>query len=178
MAYSAEREWRKASKSCQKILLSYSKEYSAEAARLFTGAAEGFLRAAEMGQGALVPYYTGNLLDSIGVRVLKGSTIVAIRTMTEVTSQHATKPQHMRGVQGDIWGEFELEKRITRPSRRTSKGVVSQLMIGVPYAENVDIKDDYFDALRDLFEGRMTEAIAYLNQYKRYGVKAPIGLLQ
>ena len=170
-------DWRRASKAFQKELLSRSGEYSSEAARLFTGAAENYLTSVESYGRMAVPYYTGNLLDSIGVRVLKGNTIVAIRTMVDTTYvQHATKPQHMKGLY-PIWGELEINKRITRPSRRTNRGVVAQMMVGVPYAEEVDKTHNYFQTLRQMFETRMINGIAALGAYRSYGYKANLELL-
>ena len=158
-------DWRKASKSFQKALLSCPKEYNRVAADLMTAGIEIFLRNAEAAKWE-IPYYTGNLLDSIGARVLIGNRMVAYRTLVEVTyTQHAVEPQHMKGVY-PIWGELELMKRIQRPSRRTQRGVVSQLMVGVPYAEEVDRTHDFFDPLRDSFSYQMDKSLAVLNRLK------------
>lgn len=170
-------DWKKASKEFQKELLSRSGEYSTQAARIFTNAAENFLVSVESYGRMAVPYYTGNLLDSIGVRILNRNTIVAIRTMVDTTFvQHATKPQHMRGLY-PIWGEQEINKRITRPSRRTARGVVAQLMVGVPYAEEVDRTHNYFQSLQEMFESRMMAGMAALGAYKSYGYRPNLELL-
>ena len=120
---------------------------------------------ATAGDKGTVPYYTGNLLDSIGVRILKGNTLMQYRTMTEMTTKHATKPQSMGGVR-NIWGDEELMRRINRPSRRQGKGVVAQLMVGVPYAESVDQTHDYFGELKDRFVNGVSRDLERLRQRK------------
>lgn len=170
-------DWRKASKSFQKELLSHKGGYTREAERLFTTASEKYLQRIEPLGGIVIPYSTGNLLDSIGIRILRGNTLVGYRTMVETTYvQHATKPQHMKGIY-PIWGEVEIEKRIHRPSRRADKGVVAQLMVGVPYAEEVDKTHDYFEFLQHEFETSMIQAMAALATYKAFGVKTSSELL-
>lgn len=163
--------WHKASKSFQSKLLAAAKDYDGEAARIFTAAAENFLNSVNDFDELLVPIYTGNLIDSIGVRILVGNRIVAYRTMVETTfNQHATKPQHMPGLY-PIWGEQEIMERITRPSRRTNRGVVAQLMVGVPYAEEVDYTHYYFDNLSGYFTNKMKDASTALLRYRVTGNK-------
>lgn len=156
-------DWRKSSKSFQRELLSHAKDYNAAAAKVFTNASEDFLHRVNSYGDHVVPIYTGNLIDSIGVRILVGNRLSAFRTMVDTTyEQHAVKPQHMKGVY-PIWGEVEIMKRIMRPSRRTGRGVVAQMMVGVPYADEVDKTHDYFDELRELFETEIiyaTNAVA------------------
>ena len=112
-----------------------------------------------------IPYYTGNLLDSIGVRILQGNKLMKYRTMETEELLHATKPQHMNNLK-NIWGRIEIMKRINRPSRRTGKGLVSQMIVGVPYAQEVDWTHDYFPELRDKFVNTMNETIQVLNKQK------------
>lgn len=158
-------DWKRASISFQKALLGTAKEYNKVASNLLTAASEIFLTNTEASKWE-IPYYTGNLMDSIGVRILIGNRMVSYRTMVDTTYiQHATKPQHMRGLY-PIWGELELMKRIMRPSRRVSKGLVAQLMVGVPYAEEVDRKRDFFDPLSKTFAYQMDKSLAILHNLK------------
>lgn len=158
--------WKKASKSFQTELLSRAGEYTNLAASILAKASEGYLLSIEPLGGVTIPYYTGNLLDSVGVRILIGNRLADYRIMTETTYvQHATKPQHMAG-QYPIWGEVEIMRRILRSSRRTGKGVVAQLMVGVPYAEEVDRTHDYFDELKDAFVKQMRGSLQVLSYYK------------
>lgn len=164
-------DWKKASKSCQRELLSYKKEYTAAAARVFTQASEDFLHRVNAYGFHVVPIYTGNLIDSIGVRILYGNRLAAYRTMVDTTYvQHAVKPQHMKGVY-PIWGEVEIMQRIMRPSRRMDKGVAAQMMVGVPYAEEVDKTHDYFSTLQELFETEMIHAMSNIALEKALGAK-------
>ena len=165
-------DWRKASKSFQRELLKYKKEYTAAAARVFTQASEDFLQRVESYGYHVVPIYTGNLMDSIGVRILYGNRLAAYRTMVDTTYvQHATKPQHMKGTY-PIWGEVEIMKRIMRPSRRKNQGVAAQMMVGVPYADEVDKTHDYFSTLQDLFETEMIYAMSTIALERAFGIKA------
>lgn len=145
MANKKMADWRNASKSFQKELTLHGKAASKAAVPIVLKAAEDFLKSAETQPKSLVPYYTGNLMDSIGVRVLNGNHLAGYRTMVDTTTQHAMKPQRMKGVKGDIWGEVELMSRILRGSRRSGTGLAAQLMIGVPYAGNVGISEGRID---------------------------------
>lgn len=170
-------DWRKASKSFQIELLSHSKEYSDYAARALTAASENFLRKVDLFGNHIVPIYTGNLIDSIGVRILIGNRLVDYRTMVDTTYvQHATKPQHMKGLY-PIWGELEIMRRIMRPSRRAGRGVAAQLMVGVPYADEVDKTHDYFSALEDEFVSDMNSAMTAIETYKTWGYKTAFDIL-
>lgn len=178
MAIRNTQEWRRASRSFQVALKNIAPKVTKSAVVLLEGASEDFLTMAENLAHAVVPYYTGNLLDSIAVRILNGSTIVSYRTMVETTTQHALKPQRMRGVSGDIWGEVEAMKRISRPSGRTQKGLAAQMFVGVPYADNVGGETDengkfnaeYFDQLSDIFVRRVEKYISYLSRWPQMPV--------
>lgn len=142
----------------QVILTNASQKVSDFAVSVMASDSEQFLSDVGSTGGDLgsVPFYTGNLLDSIGVRVLKGNTIMKYHTMAEVTYKHAQKPQSMGKIK-DIWGDEEIMRRITRPSRRSGNGVVAQLMVGVPYAQEVDWTHDYFEDLKDRFVFSVTK---------------------
>jgi hypothetical protein len=160
--------WRKASKSFQMALFEAGKQVSNFAIIAMDTASGQFIRDIgydPKGATGSIPYYTGNLLDSIGVRILQGNTLMRYRTMETEELLHATKPQHMNN-QKDIWGRIEIMRRINRPSRRTGKGVVSQLIVGVPYAQEVDWTHDYFPELRDRFVNTMNETVQILNKQK------------
>lgn len=150
--------WRKASKSFQIALANASAQVSDYAVYVLDVDADLFLMDIGSTGGDLgsIPVYTGNLLDSIGVRVLKGNTLMKYRVMTESTYKHAQKPQSMGKIK-EIWGDEEIKRRITRPSRRVDKSVVAQLMVGVPYAQEVDWTHDYFESLKDRFVSYVTK---------------------
>ena len=160
-------EWRKASKAFSLALTNAASQVSDFAITIMAVDANDFLfnMGTIGGDYSMVPYFTGNLLDSIGVRILKGNTIVRSSTMTEITHKHATKPQTMKGVK-NIWGEEEIMRRINRPSSRMSKGIAAQLMVGVPYAESVDQKQGYFAELSDAFKNSVTKNLDMLKKRK------------
>jgi hypothetical protein len=178
MANKKMEDWRNASKSFQKELTLHGKAASKAAVPIVLKAAEDFLKSAETQPKSLVPYYTGNLMDSIGVRVLNGNHLAGYRTMVDTTTQHAMKPQRMKGVKGDIWGEVELMSRILRGSRRSGTGLAVQLMIGVPYATNVgfdsytleaagglEINREYSQELFGLFQSKIETYMKLLEKY-------------
>lgn len=177
MANKKMADWRRASKSFQKELQVHGKAATKAAIPVILKASEDFIKSAESQPKSLVPYYTGNLMDSIGVRVLNGSRLVEYRTMVDTTTQHAMKPQRMKGVKGDIWGEVELMSRILRGSRRAGTGLAVQMMIGVPYATNVGIDkyelevakssltSQYSDELFDLFRNKLETYMKLLEKY-------------
>ena len=162
-----EVEWRKASKAFSLALTNAASQVSDFAVGILAQDADEFLiDVGGTGGGmSMVPYYTGNMLDSVGVRILKGNTLMRYRTMTQVTYKHATEPQTMKGVK-NIWGEEEIMRRINRPSRRTSTGIAAQLIVGVPYAESVDQKQGYFQDLSDAFTIRMRSHLDLLKKRK------------
>ena len=176
-------DWRRASKSLQKELQLQAGKVSKAGELVMLKAAEDFLRDAESRPKILVPYYTGNLMDSIGVRLLNANRLIGYRTMVETTQQHAVKPQHMKGREGDIWGDVELMQRLLRPSRRSSTGLVGQMMVGVPYAGNVGGQDSeeggfeatYFQELSELFVRKME---LYLNMLEKYPKLSAVGDVQ
>ena len=157
--------WKKASKSFQKTLVEAGKRITEFAVVALDGANGEFIRdlGSEAGDKGLVPYFTGNLLDSIGARILSGNVLRSYRTMETEGMRHATKPQHMRETK-NIWGYIEVMKRITRPSRRQSKSVVSQLIVGVPYAQEVDWTHEYSPELRDKFYHKLDETLKVLEK--------------
>lgn len=157
--------WRKASKSFQIALANASQQVSDYAVSVLDIDADLFLMDIGSTGGELgsIPVYTGNLLDSIGVRVLKGNTLMKYRVMTESTYKHANKPQRMGNIR-NIWGDEEILKRITRPSRRYGNAVVAQMMVGVPYAQEVDWKDDYFGELQERFVDYITRHLDMLKK--------------
>ena len=159
--------WRKASKSFQEALFEAGRQISPVAITALDIAAGEFIWdvGSSAGDRGNVPYYTGNLLDSIGVRILEGNTIKSFRTIGGEGIRHATKPQHMNGIK-DIWGYLEIMRRINRPSRRAEKSIVAQLMVGVPYAQEVDWTHDYFSGLSDRFSSKMEQSLSVLKKYK------------
>ena len=147
--------WRKASKTLSKALSVAGEDYSDFAIGFMAFDARDFMVEVGAMNKSYFPVYTGNLHDSIGVRILRGNTIKRYVTMTEVLPKLAKKPQRM-GNRRNIWGDEEIMRVINRPSRRTSKGVAAQLMVGVPYAESVDQKTGYFEELYDVFANIIT----------------------
>ena len=157
--------WRKASKSLQKGLSVAGEDYSDFAIMFLLSDAQDFLLdIGGVGADSSVPIYTGNLRDSIGVRILKGNTIKGYVKMTDVSPKLAKRPQRMKGIK-NIWGEEEIIRVLNRPSRRTSKSVAAQLMVGVPYAESVDEEQGYFEELFDRFGLKMTN---HLNELRKH----------
>lgn len=152
--------WTKASKSFQVELRAAGKMISQTAIEKFDAASSDFLRdvGAQNGKEGEIPYYTGNLMDSIGVRILQGSVMKTYRMIyDEPGYEIAAEPQHMGNLK-NIWGYVEIFRRLNRPSRRIGQSVVAQMMVGVPYAQEVDWKREFMPYLKDKFVSRIERA--------------------
>ena len=163
--------WNTTARQFQEELRKSAKGFNRRAERLMVNATEGFLNSVDKSEESL-PYYTGNLHDSIAAYVSKSGRVIRACYMP----QEATKPQHVtkltatkkRKDNGDtrykeIWGYREAIKAV-RNSKPLSKGIGSTLIVAVPYAGAADeesSKPGYLDWLRETFnktlESRLPE---------------------
>lgn len=163
--------WNTTARQFQEELRKSAEGFNRRAERLMVNATEGFLNFVDKNEESL-PYYTGNLHDSIAAYVSKSGRVIRACYMP----QEATKPQHVtkltatkkRKDNGDtrykeIWGYREAIKAV-RNSKPLSKGIGSTLIVAVPYAGAADedsSKPGYLDWLRETFnktlESRLPE---------------------
>ena len=120
-----------------------------------------------------LPYYTGNLHDSIAAYVSRSGRIIRAHYMP----QEATKPQHVTKLSAtvssdslskNIWGYREAINAVRR-SRPLAKGIGSTLFVAVPYAGAADETSShpgYAEWLEETFGYEMDTAVKLLRFYK------------
>lgn len=124
--------------------------------RSYFGDSIKILNGSKFGGDALHPWYTGQLHDSVAIRIAEGNKTVAIRYMPQSASGG---PQHMSAADGMkvdniIGAEWAVRAaaNAARYSHFFSPGIQVQLVVGVPYAEKVNESGrhhGFFDALTD-----------------------------
>lgn len=107
------------------------------------------------------PWYSGNLHDSIATSVMEGNRIRAIRYMKPGATEYQTyKGQRVDGITA-------AEDAIRRAAYTFPRGGVSNslravLVVGVPYADDVNKSDGHYDFLSPLqehFRGSIEAAV-------------------
>lgn len=88
------------------------------------------------GGNAEHPWFTGNLHDSVAVRIASRNRTVAIRYMSDYASKSATRPQTYKGqeIYGSDWARVVAQ----RGQYVFLPGTNAQMFIGVPYADTVN----------------------------------------
>ena len=157
--------WNTTARQFQEELRKSAKGFNRRAERLMVNATEGFLNSVDKNEESL-PYYTGNLHDSIAAYVSKSGRVIRACYMPQhVTKLTATKKRKDNGDTRykEIWGYREAIKAV-RNSKPLSKGIGSTLIVAVPYAGAADedsSKPGYLDWLRETFnktlESRLPE---------------------
>lgn len=150
--------WRKAKAQFQKELLSSAAGVNRATQQIFVNANNQFLDYVQMNKSSL-PYYTGNLHDSIvAVTSQSGRIIRAVYMPKE-----ANRPQHAP-YRKRIWGMQEAIQAM-RKQTYPRTGVYSTLIVAVPYAEGADEhsrKPGYLEWLESTFAVDMEEAVNVL----------------
>ena len=90
----------------------------------------------KFGGDAEHPWYTGQLHDSIAVRIMQGNRITSVQYMPP--SQDTGKPQHTETIKHIVGAEWAREIAETHGARYLLPGVQVQLIVAVPYAEKVN----------------------------------------
>lgn len=155
--------WTKASKQFQKELFSASDKVNRNAQQILVNATSSFLDYVQMNK-ELLPYYTGNLHDSIATSVSASGRIIRANYMP----REATKPQTAPG-RKRIIGEQEAVRAIRR-FRPNRTGVYATLFVAVPYAEGANIKskhEGFYEWLQAEFESDMSASLKVLAKYPK-----------
>lgn len=156
--------WVKARLDFEKEILSSAKGINNNAQRLLVNATSRFLDAVQelstkngdnpnMG---VIPYYTGNLHDSIATSVSMSGRIIRANYMPK----QATKAQSAPG-RKKIWGALEAERAVRSYTPRRT-GLAATLFVAVPYAEGANQQSShphYFEWLQSAFENEMISAV-------------------
>ena len=110
---------------------------------------------ARFGGDAMHPWYTGQLHDSVAVRIMQGNRISSVHYMPP--SPDTSEPQHTETIKGIIGADWAHEIAESGP-RFFLPGVQVQLIVGDPYTEKVkqsgrpsgfadSLADDLFSAV-------------------------------
>lgn len=95
------------------------------------------------------PWYSGQLHDSVAVRIMQGNRISSVHYMPPSPATGA--PQHTETIKGIIGADWAHEIAESGP-RYLLPGVQVQLIVGVPYTEKVNESNRHFgfaDSLAD-----------------------------
>lgn len=160
--------WNSSAKQFKKELLSSASGVNRNAQQIFINATGQFLDYVQMNKSNL-PYYTGNLHDSIAAYVSRSGRILRAVYMP----QEATEPQHVAKVSGgggkDIWGYREAINAVRR-SRPLATGIGATLFVAVPYAEGANETSHhagYYDWLEEAFVKDMEASAKVLSLYPK-----------
>ena len=149
-------DWGKTSKAFSYALLDAGKHFTEVGKQAFTGLAQEFIseldaewpRSTSLPNGARFggdrehPWYSGQLHDSVAVRVADKHRTVSVTYMPPA----ATKPQHAtaadagqpyENIIGSEWA-VRAANNASRYSHFLQPGIQMQLVVGVPYTEKVD----------------------------------------
>lgn len=164
--------WNSTAKQFQQELLSCASGVNKSTELLLSSATKGYLQYVQESKENL-PYYTGNLHDSIAAYVSRSGRIIRAHYMP----QEATKPQHVTKLSAtassdslskNIWGYREAINAVRR-SRPLAKGIGATLFIAVPYAGAADQNSShpgYAEWLEETFGYEMDTALKLLRLYK------------
>lgn len=152
--------WSNARRKFRTELLSCASGVGKAAQQVFASAGDSFLDFIQANN--TLPYYTGNLHDSIAVVISRSGRVARALYMPK----EATRAQHAPG-RKEIWGMREAISAV----RRTSypRGVCGTLLVSVPYAEgvnNLPKHKGYLDTLESAFAGQMRTALRILSYVK------------
>lgn len=112
------------------------------------------------------PWWSGQLHDSVAVRVMQGNRIAAVRYMPP--SPDTGEPQHTKTIQNIVGAEWARQIAEGGGARYLLPGVQVQLIVGVPYAEDVNessrhsgfiesLSNDLYSAVNQwVFDGGLT----------------------
>ena len=143
-------DWGKTYKACSMAILGSGKALNQIALTELQDVARQYLRnqdaswphstalpnGARFGGDEFHPWYTGQLHDSVAVRIMQGNRISSVEYMTP--SPDTGKPQHTETIKNIIGVDWAHEIAEGGGPRYFLPGVQVQLIVGVPYAEKVD----------------------------------------
>lgn len=164
--------WNSTAKQFQQELMSCAKGVSKATEQLLNSATKDYLQYVQDRKENL-PYYTGNLHDSIAAYVSRSGRIIRAHYMP----QEATEPQHVTKLSAtassdslskNIWGYREAINAVRR-SRPLARGIGATLFVAVPYAGAADERSShpgYLEWIEETFGYEMDAAVKLLRFYK------------
>lgn len=165
-------DWGRTYKACSQALLGSGKALNQIALVELQQVAEKYLRdqdaqwphstslpnGAKFGGDATHPWYSGQLHDSVAVRIMQKNRISSVHYMPP--SPDTGKPQHTEKIKNIIGVDWAHQIAEGSGPRYFLPGVQVQLIVGVPYAEKVNesgrhggfvdsLADDLFSEVND-----------------------------
>lgn len=164
----ARTSWNSCAKQFKEELLSSAAGVNRNAQQILINATGQFLDYVQINESNL-PYYTGNLHDSIAAYVSRSGRILRAVYMP----QEAHEPQHVTKISEaggkNIWGYREAINAVRR-SRPLATGIGATLFVAVPYAEGANETSHhagYYDWLKEAFIKDMGAAMRVLSLYPK-----------
>ena len=144
----------------QEVAVKYLKKEDSEWPRNVTKLSSGG-KVQKFGGDHYHPWYSGQLHDSVAVRIMQGNRITSVHYMPPSATGGS---QHTEGIRNIIGAEWAHEVAEGAGPRYFLPGVQVQLIIGVPYSEKVNetgrhlgfadsLADELFSAVYDWIDG-------------------------
>lgn len=119
----------------QEVSVKYLKNQDAQWPRSVTTKSSGG-KTMNYGGDHYHPWYSGQLHDSVAVRIMQGNRITSVHYMPP--SAIAGQPQHTESIKNIIGAEWAREIAEGAGPRYFLPGVQVQLIVGVPYSDKVN----------------------------------------
>lgn len=119
----------------QEVAVKYLRSQDAKWPHTTTAKSKGG-RTMKFGGDINHPWYTGQLHDSVAVRIMQGNRITSVHYMPP--SPDTGKPQHTENIKNIIGVEWAREIAEQGGPRYLLPGVQVQLIVGVPYSDKVN----------------------------------------
>lgn len=107
------------------------------------------------------PWYSGQLHDSVAVRIMQGNRISSVHYMPP--SADTSRPQHTESIKGIIGADWAHEIAEGAGARYLLPGVQVQLVVGVPYADKVNDSDRHHGFADSLADDLFTDVNDWIN---------------
>lgn len=107
------------------------------------------------------PWYSGQLHDSVAVRIMQGNRISSVHYMPP--SADIGRPQHTESIKGIIGADWAHEIAEGAGARYLLPGVQVQLVVGVPYADKVNDSDRHHGFADSLADDLFTDVNDWIN---------------
>lgn len=115
----------------------------------------------KFGGDAMHPWYSGQLHDSVAVRISNKNRTTSVHYMPP--SPDTGKPQHTNTISGIIGAEWAREVAESKAPYYFLPGVQVQLIIGVPYTEKVNEEGRHMGFADNLADNLFTKVNDWIN---------------
>lgn len=106
---------------------------------------------ARFGGDAMHPWYSGQLHDSVAVRIMSSNRITSVHYMPPSPATGA--PQHTNTIENIIGAEWARDIAEGAGARYFLPGVQVQLIVGVPYSDKVNQSSRHYGFADELADG-------------------------